>query len=339
MGRLTVVETKLWRNPEATRQVVAQVIDYANRLSGMSYDEFEKACRTAREPSPLATSSLHNLVTRQYPREVIPEPEFIDAVRKTLRDARFLLVVVGDGIRENLEDMVGLLHQYPQMLFTFALVEMQIYESEALPGRLIVPQLVARTTEMVRAVVQIEGRGEVKVRVIMKPDDDGVKLSEQEFLNSINDSQTKEIFAKLISFANDLGYVECATRSVTAHMQYGGTGYIRVFRLYLPGTVKFIRLDDQLEKFGVDTKVAWDTASDLGKLFPQVGLKPGKPALTRPLKAGEVAKHFDKFVAILREAADRIKAIPPTQIPQEEEGEPEDDDAEIPKEGIDDDKK
>jgi len=141
MGRLTVVETKLWRNPEATRQVVAQMIDYAKRLSGMTYDEFEKACRTAREPAPLATSSMHNLLTKQYPQEVIPEPEFIDAVQKTLMDARFLLVVVGDGIRENLEDMVGLLHQYPQMLFTFALVEMQIYESEALQDGSLCPNL------------------------------------------------------------------------------------------------------------------------------------------------------------------------------------------------------
>src|SRR5205814_1415007 len=31
-GYLVVVETKLWRNPEARRQVIAQVIDYAAQL-------------------------------------------------------------------------------------------------------------------------------------------------------------------------------------------------------------------------------------------------------------------------------------------------------------------
>ena len=31
-GYLTIVETKLWRNPEARRKVVAQIIDYAQSL-------------------------------------------------------------------------------------------------------------------------------------------------------------------------------------------------------------------------------------------------------------------------------------------------------------------
>ena len=32
-GYLTLVETKLWRNPESRRTVVAQIIDYASHLS------------------------------------------------------------------------------------------------------------------------------------------------------------------------------------------------------------------------------------------------------------------------------------------------------------------
>jgi hypothetical protein len=32
-GQLTIVETKLWRNPEAHRTVVAQMYDYANTLT------------------------------------------------------------------------------------------------------------------------------------------------------------------------------------------------------------------------------------------------------------------------------------------------------------------
>ena len=31
-GLLTIVETKLWRNPEARRQVVGQIIDYAKEV-------------------------------------------------------------------------------------------------------------------------------------------------------------------------------------------------------------------------------------------------------------------------------------------------------------------
>ena len=34
-GYLTLVETKLWRNPEARRTVVAQLIDYASHVSNL----------------------------------------------------------------------------------------------------------------------------------------------------------------------------------------------------------------------------------------------------------------------------------------------------------------
>jgi len=46
-GRITIVETKLFRNPEATRQVLAQILDYAKRLSSLRYEEFEKKCSSA----------------------------------------------------------------------------------------------------------------------------------------------------------------------------------------------------------------------------------------------------------------------------------------------------
>ena len=39
-GTICIVETKLWRNPEAHRTVLAQIIEYARDLSSKSFDEF-----------------------------------------------------------------------------------------------------------------------------------------------------------------------------------------------------------------------------------------------------------------------------------------------------------
>ena len=39
-GYITVVETKLWRNPESRRLVVGQLLDYAKELSMWTFDEF-----------------------------------------------------------------------------------------------------------------------------------------------------------------------------------------------------------------------------------------------------------------------------------------------------------
>jgi RecB family endonuclease NucS len=44
-GYIILVETKLFRNPEARREVVAQTLDYAKELSQWSYDDLIKACR------------------------------------------------------------------------------------------------------------------------------------------------------------------------------------------------------------------------------------------------------------------------------------------------------
>ena len=46
-GDLTVVETKLWRNPEARRKVVGQILDYAAALSRLSFEELDDIVREA----------------------------------------------------------------------------------------------------------------------------------------------------------------------------------------------------------------------------------------------------------------------------------------------------
>jgi hypothetical protein len=42
-GNIVFAECKLWRNPEARRQVVAQVIDYAQSISRWSYEDLDTA--------------------------------------------------------------------------------------------------------------------------------------------------------------------------------------------------------------------------------------------------------------------------------------------------------
>jgi hypothetical protein len=44
-GYLTIVETKLWRNPEARREVVGQIIYYAKDISKWSFKELEDQVR------------------------------------------------------------------------------------------------------------------------------------------------------------------------------------------------------------------------------------------------------------------------------------------------------
>lgn len=46
-GYITLVECKLWRNPEARRKAVSQIIEYAKDLSRWSFSQFEENCLRA----------------------------------------------------------------------------------------------------------------------------------------------------------------------------------------------------------------------------------------------------------------------------------------------------
>jgi hypothetical protein len=164
-GDLIVGETKLFRNPEARRKVVGQLIDYAKDLSAMSYEELEKAILNAEAPDGSGghpKAGLYEAVAAV--REEINEEQFIDAVSRNLERGRFLLLVIGDGIQVGTENITGFLQQHAGMHFTFGLVELAIFELPAeMGGYLVQPRILARTKNIDRGIVSIEdGRITVK---------------------------------------------------------------------------------------------------------------------------------------------------------------------------------
>ncbi len=46
-GGLTLVETRLWKNPDKHRTVVAQILDYANEVATWDYDRLAEAVLAA----------------------------------------------------------------------------------------------------------------------------------------------------------------------------------------------------------------------------------------------------------------------------------------------------
>ena len=88
------------------------------------------------------------------------EAAFIDAVNRCLGDGRFLLLIIGDGIREGVEQMTEVLQRTPLLQYTLGLVEMSCYRHRDPDGGvLVIPQVIARTAEVTRAVVHIDLQG------------------------------------------------------------------------------------------------------------------------------------------------------------------------------------
>lgn len=150
-GGIVLVETKLWRNPEARRSVVAQVLEYAKVLASWDYDTLEAAVRAARKQPRLRLFDL--VCPEAAPQE---EAAFIDTVARNLRLGRALLVIAGDGIQEKAEEIAEFVQRHLSLHFTLALVEISLWREPHSQAVFIQPKIIARTVQVERAVVRLE---------------------------------------------------------------------------------------------------------------------------------------------------------------------------------------
>lgn len=148
-GLPVLVECKLWRNPEGRREVVGQILDYAKELSRWTASDLQRevARRIDRPGNPLLA------LLREAGHDV-DEIAFNDALTHNLRRGRFLLLIVGDGIREGVETIAEYLQVHAGLHFSLGLIELPIFVT-AEGDRLVVPRVVARTQLLTRTVVSV----------------------------------------------------------------------------------------------------------------------------------------------------------------------------------------
>ncbi|WP_225411413.1 PDDEXK family nuclease [Stigmatella hybrida] len=155
-GNIVIVEAKLWRNPESQRRVVAQALDYASCIFEMNYSDFETTALRGKFGGRPKPSSLWALIPEA---DRLPEHEFVDAVNGNLCSGRIVVLVVGDGIRSETKRLMESLQSHAGFRFTFALVELSIFDLHGTGQRLVVPRTLVRTQLIERGVVRIEGNG------------------------------------------------------------------------------------------------------------------------------------------------------------------------------------
>lgn len=148
LGRLTLAEFKLWRNPQARREVIGQILDYAKDLASWSYEDLQRQVSLALGKSG---NALYEMVRQQSPN--LNEAEFVDNVTRHLRRGEFLLLIVGDGIHEGAANIVDFVQRYSGLHFNLAMVEAALYRDEA-NGLIVQPRVLARTEIVQRFVVE-----------------------------------------------------------------------------------------------------------------------------------------------------------------------------------------
>lgn len=176
-GRIIILEAKLWRNPEARRKVVGQILDYAKELCRWDYEDLQ---REISRNTSIKGNAPYEIVKSASPE--LSEAAFVDSVSKSLRQGRFLLMILGDGIREGAASIADFIQRVGSLEFTFGLVELAFYHSEA-TGTLVQPRVIAKTEIIQRSVISIRDH-KIEVR-----DEEAEETSEKNTEDKLSGSQ------------------------------------------------------------------------------------------------------------------------------------------------------
>ncbi|MFB3892762.1 MAG: hypothetical protein ACE15C_12145 [Phycisphaerae bacterium] len=281
-GWLILVETKLWRNPESRREVVAQIVEYASAMQTWTSEDLERALKNALS-SPVKSSLVDHF--REHPG--FDERRFQDTLTRNLQSGRFLLLVVGDGIREGVEQMADFLQRTPLLHYSLGLVELGLWRIDANQKWPIYvqPRVVTRTREIMRSLVTVtvEGAPAVVRATTPPPEDEARKsrqrMSEEDFIERTRletDASVAEYARWLLDNAEEhgLSVVWQDTGPVLRYIdlesgRHFTLGYLRHGRF-----TGAAWLDHHLDKAGLPEEIANTHKAELSKLLPGAKVMP-----------------------------------------------------------------
>ena len=290
-GYLTIVETKLWRNPEAKREVVGQIIDYAKELTNWNFTKLNDG---VKKSSQLYNNNSKGIIELIKDFEKIKEHEeykIIDNIERNLKRGRFLLLIVGDGIRESVEEMVDFLSNTPQIQFTLGLVELQFYKNPNVEGELIaIPNLITRTREITRAIVKIENstNGNVTIETDfieekVKPITARTTITEDDFFEQLQqntDYESAEFAKHILATVKEKGYfVEWRQGAFVAKIldPNGSGSKITLFVTDRKGLFYLMQSGDQLKRLGMSNDISLIYAKNTSQLVKGLFPHPNHP--------------------------------------------------------------
>lgn len=206
-GYIVIVETKLYRNPEATRDVVTQTLQYGMAVGSMPVLELETRIRRGQNPALQRDESIRDCVSRvandHQGQSALLADDFEEALERHLRQGELLLLVASDGIRVGVERVTNWLNeQGSSSPFKFGLVELKFYTLG--DQRLVIPRTVLKTREVSRHVVVVDIQSSAEVGVAARVTDEfqstaGGKVQESRPVKAAAAPLTKSSLLQLIT--------------------------------------------------------------------------------------------------------------------------------------------
>jgi len=322
-GCIALVETKLFRNPEARREVLAQAIDYASTLSGWTYTQFVQAIKQANKSTE--RDPLLEIIRKSVQDGSFDERGFVERVTRNLRLGRILILIVGDEIRGEVERMVEFVHRTPHLHFTLGLIEIALFKGNETDCIFVQPRVVGQTCLDVRAVIEIKlpTGAEMKTEVRTESPEGAARtsISEEQFFEGLE--------------RNDVELAKWAITEAPQHqlvVDWGGSGPSLKYRDDSGEEFSFGQLSKyglllnywlpKFRKLGLPEDIAKDYLDDIVRLVPgserlergfnkkfktEIIVYPKGSRKDLPL--AELARNKEKWFEAIDKAINRIRAL------------------------------
>lgn len=183
-GNVVIVETKLFRNQESRRTVVAQIIDYAKELQKWDAAKLDKVVEDYTYRTRGQAYRLIDLMAHHGYLSFSDEGAFVDRINTNLQKASFLLLIVGDGIRTGVQQLADFLNDNASMSFRLALVELEVYQHNE--ETIVIPNLLTKTS-IVERYIPVYGEAPQKPAPLQQPVRKPL-LSRREFISTFADN-------------------------------------------------------------------------------------------------------------------------------------------------------
>ncbi len=139
-GLLTVIETKLARNPEARRTVIGQIIEYASYISKWTADD------VYRVANGYLKSNLDEIIGERSEEEFLAE-DFRSNIEQNLIDGKIRCIIAVDELVEPLRATVTFLNSYSN--FDILLLQVSSFE-ESRSRSILIPSLFGYATRITK---------------------------------------------------------------------------------------------------------------------------------------------------------------------------------------------
>ncbi len=224
-GRLVLVETKLHRNPESCREVLGQILDYAANIRASDWDY-------STLNDLYGKNDLYSDMQKKF-KDLPDEDTFIQNVNRYIKQAEFLMMIVGDTIRPTVENIAAFVNSPIDMKYKLALCEIKTYKMG--DKYLVIPQLTTDTIHIERAVITIQNNN-IVCSTKNQLEESHTKqsadyITEEKFVSdfvSKNSNISETAVYDFLNALRDAGYV-VSTR--TKHVTIGILNVISLFEI------------------------------------------------------------------------------------------------------------